>query len=67
METKVISTQSRWKSRYLWMAIAAQTLTIIQLSGFGIDTVWLGNLIAGILQLFVILGIINNPGDSKNW
>lgn len=66
-KTSYIIHQSRWTSFYLWMAIVAQILTIIQLSGLGIDTVWLGNLIAGGLQLLVILGIINNPSDSRKW
>lgn len=66
-KTSYIIHQSRWTSWYLWAAIVAQILTIIQLSGLGIDIVWLGNLIAGVLQLLVILGILNNPSDSRKF
>lgn len=66
-KTSYIIHQSRWTSWVLWSAIVAQILTLIQVSGFGIDIVWLGNLIAGVLQLLVILGILNNPSDSRKF
>jgi len=64
------SKQSRWKSYVLWSAIVAQAISLGQLTGLwtklGIDTGTIGNVIAGVLQLLVIFGVINNPTDPAS-
>jgi len=63
-----VTTQSRWKSKVLWAAIAAQIIALGQLTGLwaaiGIDAGLLGNIVAGVLQLGVIVGIVNDPTNS---
>lgn len=62
------SLQSRWKSPVLWAAIVAQVLAILLTLGIigpGLsDTVT--QVVSTILQLLTILGVLNNPTDSKN-
>lgn len=57
--------QSRWKSPVFWGAVVAQIISIGQISGvwvkYGIDTGAIGDIIAGVLQLFVLVGVLNNP------
>ena len=61
--------QSRWKSWVLWSSIIAQVLGILVLTEV-IDT-GLAQQIEQIgaltLQIFSVLGIINNPTDKVNW
>jgi uncharacterized membrane protein len=63
----VVAKQSRWKSSILWTAIIAQVIALLQLTGafkaMGVDAGYIGNIVASVLQLLVILGIINNPSD----
>jgi len=60
--------QSRWRSKVLWSAIIAQVISIGQLVGLwkkiGIDAGLIGDVAAGVLQLFVIFGIINSPTNN---
>jgi len=61
--------QSRWKSWVLWSTIIAQVLGILVLTGV-IDTGLAEQIekIGGLtLQIFSIMGIINNPTDKVNW
>jgi uncharacterized membrane protein len=64
-------TQNRFKSKVLWAAIAAQVIALLQLTGvfqhIGIDAGLVGDVVAGILQLLVLVGILNNPVDKDNW
>jgi uncharacterized membrane protein len=63
--------QSRWKSKVLWAAIAAQLIALGQMTGLwaaiGLDTGLIGDVVAAVLQLLVIIGVINNPTDAQNW
>ncbi len=63
--------QNRWRSKVLWAAIIAQLLAIGQLTGIwaaiGLNPGQIGDVLAAILQLLVIVGIINNPTDEKDW
>jgi len=60
--------QSRWKSKVLWAAIAAQIVALLAFTGvldaIGITADWLNTTIGGVLQLLVLFGIINSP-DNK--
>ena len=63
--------QSRWNSKVLWAAIIAQVIAIGQLTGvwaqIGVDAGKLGDILAAILQLLVIVGVVNNPTDAVDW
>jgi uncharacterized membrane protein len=60
--------QNRLKSKLLWAAVIAQVIALGQLTGvwakLGIDAGTAGDVAAGILQLFVIAGIVNDPTNS---
>ena len=61
--------QNRWKSPVLWMSIVAQILSILVVTGV-IDTgltQTVNQAAAGVLQLLVVIGVLNNPTDKKNW
>lgn len=61
--------QNRFKSPVLWAAVVAQLVSISILAG--IIDISLGDTVnaiaAGVLQLLVILGILNNPTDKKDF
>mgnify|MGYP001164719737 CR=1 FL=1 len=63
--------QSRWRSAVLWAAIIAQVISLGQLTGvwakIGIDAGLLGDVLAAILQLLVIVGVVNNPTSADTW
>jgi uncharacterized membrane protein len=63
--------QSRWKSKVLWASIVAQILAVLQLSGIftklGLDSGYIGNIIASVLQLLVIVGVLNDPTNSEGF
>ena len=62
-------TQNRLKSPVVWSAIAAQALTILVTLGVvntGLsDTIT--SIIAGVLQLLVVAGVLNNPTDGQGF
>jgi len=64
-------TQSRFKSKVLWAAVIAQVLALGQLTGvfkaLGVDAGMVGNVAAGILQLFVIFGVLNDPTNPEGF
>lgn len=63
--------QSRIKSPVFWSALVAQVISIGQLTGvwakYGIDTGMVGDVVAGVLQLAVLVGLLNNPTDKLNF
>ena len=63
--------QNRFQSKVLWSAIVAQIIALAQLTGLfeqiGLDAGIVGNFAAGLLQLLVLVGILNNPVDGENW
>jgi len=63
--------QSRWKSPVFWSSVVAQVISIGQLTGiwakYGIDTGVVGDVVAGILQIAVLVGLLNNPTDKSNF
>jgi uncharacterized membrane protein len=64
-------TQSRWRSPVVWTAIVMQIIAIGQLTGiwakFGIDTGMIGDTVAAVLQLLVIVGVLNNPENKTGF
>jgi len=64
-------TQSRFKSPVFWGAVAAQVISLGQLTGvfakYGLDAGLIGDVIAGVLQLCVVVGLLNNPVDKDNF
>ena len=63
--------QSRWKSPVFWSSVVAQVISIGQLTGiwakYGIDTGVVGDVVAGVLQIAVLVGLLNNPTDSEKF
>lgn len=62
-------TQSRWKSKVLWVSILIQVYIIADIVGLwqaiGIEKSVVSTIIDSVLQLLVIVGIINNPTDAE--
>lgn len=64
-------TQSRWKSKYLWLAVIA--IICFALGNWGLyDKIGITE--DGISKLFDLiwialasLGVVNNPTDGENW
>lgn len=61
--------QKRWKSPVVWAAVLAQVVTI--LLTLGVISTGLGDLInqvvAGVLQLLVIFGVLNDPTNAEHF
>lgn len=61
--------QKRWKSPVVWAAVLAQGVTI--LLTLGVISTGLGDLInqvvAGVLQLLVIFGVLNDPTNAEHF
>jgi uncharacterized membrane protein len=61
--------QNRLKSPVVWTSLAAQVLSVLVLLGVfdsGVSTA-VNSLIAGLLQLLVVVGVLNNPTDSTSF
>lgn len=63
--------QNRFKSKVFWAAVIAQLLALGQFTGLfakiGLDAGMIGNVLASILQLAVIIGIVNDPTNPTGW
>ena len=63
--------QNRFKSPVFWSAVVAQILSLGQITGiwakYGIDTGMIGDVVAGVLQLFVLFGVMNNPSNKDSF
>lgn len=63
--------QSRFKSKVLWVAVIGQVISLCQLTGIfaklGLDAGIVGDTAAGIIQLLVILGILNDPTTKDSF
>ena len=61
--------QNCWKSPVLWTSIVAQILGILMMTGV-IDTglsETVNQIAAGVLQLLILVGVLNNPTDKQKW
>jgi uncharacterized membrane protein len=63
--------QSRWRSPILWTSIIVQLFLIADTAGLwqrlGIERTAASTIIDAILQMLVIVGVLNNPTDKKDW
>lgn len=63
--------QNRFRSPIFWGAVVAQIISIGQLTGiwqkYGIDTGMIGDVVAGILQLGVLFGLLNDPTNKTGF
>jgi uncharacterized membrane protein len=63
--------QNRFKSPVVWAAIVAQIISLGQLTGMwakvGLDAGTIGDVAAGVIQLAVIVGILNNPENKTGF
>lgn len=63
--------QSRFRSPIFWGAVIAQIISIGQLTGiwskYGINTGIIGDVVAGILQLGVLFGLLNDPTSKTQF
>ncbi|HEX2925858.1 MAG TPA: phage holin [Ruminiclostridium sp.] len=63
--------QPRWKSKVMWAAAAGQVISLMQFTGafakMGIDAGVAGNVVAGFIQLLVIVGVLNDPTNPNGF
>jgi uncharacterized membrane protein len=63
--------QSRWQSPVFWGAVVAQIISLGQITGiwakYGIDTGVVGDVVAGVLQLAVLVGLLNDPTTADKF
>lgn len=63
--------QNRFKSPVFWGAVVAQIISIGQITGiwakYGIDTGVIGDVVAGVLQLAVLFGLLNDPTTADRF
>jgi uncharacterized membrane protein len=63
--------QNRFKSKVVWAAIAGQVIALMELTGafkaLGLDTGVVGDVVAGVLQLLVLFGVLNNPTNGDGF
>ena len=63
--------QNRFKSPVVWGAIFAQVISLGQITGLwakiGVDAGLIGDVVAGMLQLGVVIGILNSSTDADKF
>ncbi len=63
--------QSRWKSKVLWAAVAAQVLALGQVLGLwarlGMEQNAVSDTVAAALQLLALVGVVNDPTNGEGW
>lgn len=63
--------QNRFKSPVFWSAVVAQIISLGQITGlwerYGVDTGVIGDVVAGLLQLFVLFGVLNDPTSADKF
>ena len=61
--------QNRFRSKIFWAAVIAQLLAF--LTGLGVIDVtqseMINEIITGVLQLLVLIGVFNDPTNAKGW
>ena len=63
--------QNRFRSPVFWGAVVAQILSLGQITGlwakYGVDTGMVGDVVAGVLQLLVLFGFLNDPTTADRF
>jgi uncharacterized membrane protein len=63
--------QNRYKSKVLWVAVAANLFAMLTLTGLdraiGIDMGVVGDVVAIVLDTLVIFGVLNDPTNKKGF
>jgi uncharacterized membrane protein len=63
--------QSRWTSKVMWAAVVGQVISLMQLTGafakMGLDAGTVGDVAAGVIQLLVIIGVLNDPTNPEGF
>jgi uncharacterized membrane protein len=63
--------QNRFRSKVMWVAVVGQVIALFQLTGMfakmGIDAGAAGNVAAGVIQLLVIIGVLNDPTNPEGF
>ena len=61
--------QSRFKSKVVWLAVLAQVVVILQLTGLlQVSDIEIVNGVAtAVIQILVLFGVLNNPTDKDNF
>jgi len=61
--------QNRFRSPVFWGAVVAQIISLGQFTGiwakYGIEVGTIGDVVAGVLQLGVLFGLLNNPTNPN--
>ena len=61
--------QNRLKSWVFWSSLAAQIISILtatEVIDFALGETF-NAVVAGVLQMFVLFGVLNNPTDKENF
>lgn len=61
--------QNRLKSWVFWSSLAAQIISILtatEVIDFALGETF-NAIVAGVLQMFVLFGVLNNPTDKENF
>lgn len=63
--------QSRLRSKYLWVAVISLVAMLLGNYGLydaiGMTSEVFQNVANAVLNIFVLVGVVNNPTDSKEW
>jgi phi LC3 family holin len=61
--------QDRLKSPVVWLAILAQVVIVLQITGVLTisDIEILNGVVTSVIQILVLIGILNNPTDKEHF
>ena len=61
--------QSRWKSPVFWASLVGQVVSLLLMTNVIAlaDAELVNAVVAGILQILVTVGLLNNPTSKSSW
>lgn len=61
--------QSRWKSPVFWTSLVGQVVSLMLMTNVIAiaDAELVNAVVAGILQILVTVGLLNNPTSKSSW
>ena len=61
--------QSRWKSPVFWASLVGQVISLLLMTNVIAiaDAELVNAVVAGILQILVTVGLLNNPTSKSSW